>query len=489
MMPRFLSDLSIRGKLIAIVMISSSLALLLVGIAFVVYDYSSSKNALFQSMETLTAVIGNNCTAALQFDSQNDAKSTLAGLKAERQVVLASVYSRNGNIFATYPEDSAPSSTTLSASELSGQYLEAGLLVTIRPIVLDAEVIGHIVLRTELRELQDRLSRDIMMVGLLVLLASLFALLVVSRLQRVISNPILNLASIAENVSKDKDYSVRAKRFGSDEVGFLVDSFNDMLDQVHRRDLELLEVRDGLELRVKERTAELESEIAERVLAQERITASLREKEVLLKEVHHRVKNNLQIITSLLNLQASKIKDKKLEAMFRDSQGRVKTMALIHEKLYRSENLSEVNFSDYVDSLTRYMLSTISGNRERITVKQDIDDILLGVDIAIPCGLIINELVTNSLKYAFPDGKGGEIAVSCKKRCDGRISLTVGDNGVGIANHVDIENSETLGMQLVNSLIGQLDGTMRIERERGTRFTLEFGYEQREKEARQHAVA
>jgi two-component sensor histidine kinase len=233
----------------------------------------------------------------------------------------------------------------------------------------------------------------------------------------------------------------------------------------------------------------LESEIAERVLAQEKITASLREKEVLLKEVHHRVKNNLQIITSLLNLQASKIKDKTLEAMFRDSQGRVKTMALIHEKLYRSENLSEVNFSDYVDSLTRYMMSTISGNRERITIRQDIDDILLGVDIAIPCGLIINELVTNSLKYAFPDGKGGEIAVSCKKESDGRISLVIGDNGVGIASHVDIENSETLGMQLVNSLIGQLDGTMKIERECGTRFTLEFGYERREEEARQHVVA
>ena len=486
---RLLANLSIRGKLIAIVMISSSFALILVGIAFVVYDYSSSKQDLFQSMETLADVIGNNCTASLQFDSRSDAAETLSGLRAERQILAAGVYLDDGTFFASYSRDSLSYSQIVSESMVSSQQIRGGYLGTIRPIILDNEAIGFVALKTELRELRDRLNRDIFMVGALIFIAMMIAFLVISRLQRIISEPVLHLASIAETVSRSRDYTVRAVQSGADEIGFLVGSFNEMLGQVDKRDRELREVRDGLELRVKERTAELESEIAERILAQDRITSSLHEKEVLLKEVHHRVKNNLQIITSLLNLQASKIKDKKLEAMFRDSQGRVKTMALIHEKLYRSENLSEVNFADYVDSLTRFMLSTVSGNRERISIKQDVDKILLSVDKAIPCGLIINELVTNALKYAFPDGNGGEIIVSCKRGADRRIVLEISDNGVGIPGEVDLENTGTLGMQLVTSLIGQLDGTIRIDRESGTRFTLEFGCERREETAKFYVVA
>ena len=161
--------------------------------------------------------------------------------------------------------------------------------------------------------------------------------------------------------------------------------------------------------------------------AEEQIRASLMEKEVLLKEIHHRVKNNLQIISTLLDLQSESIKDKEALRAFRESQDRIKAMALVHEKLYQSTDLSSIDLAEYIEKLTYFLFNSYIANSERITLKVDVGHLHTDIDRAIPCGLIINELATNALKHAFPDGRKGEITIRFNTGEDGSISLLVGE--------------------------------------------------------------
>ena len=215
----------------------------------------------------------------------------------------------------------------------------------------------------------------------------------------------------------------------------------------------------------------LMQDVTERRVAEERIRLSLKEKEVLLKEVHHRVKNNLQIISSLLNLQSKYIKDDQALEMFKESRNRIRSMTLIHEKLYRSKDLANLDVAEYIQNLSSNLFRSYSAGR--VNLKTQVDDILLGIDTAIPCGLIINELVSNSLKHAFPD-KQGEILVNLH-RDDGKFTLTVSDNGVGFPEHVDFRNTDSLGLQLVCTLTDQLDGAIELNRTGGTEFKITFG--------------
>ena len=202
------------------------------------------------------------------------------------------------------------------------------------------------------------------------------------------------------------------------------------------------------------------------------IERSLREKDVLLREVHHRVKNNLQIVSSLLNLQGLRVGDDEVLDVLKESQGRIKVMAMIHEHLYQSESLARINFREYVERLVNdIVISYGAGVRTVI----EVDDIKPDIDTAIPLGLMINELVTNSVKYAFPDGTG-TIAVSIKVE-DGRAVLVVADDGVGLPEDIDPEGTDTLGLMLVRILTQQLDGTLNIRRDHGTEFRIGFKME------------
>ena len=208
--------------------------------------------------------------------------------------------------------------------------------------------------------------------------------------------------------------------------------------------------------------------------AEEQIKASLQEKEVLLKEIHHRVKNNMQIITSLLNLQGGYIEDEKYSEMFRECQNRIRSMAIVHEKLYQSENLANIDFAEYIRSLASTLFQTYEAYG-KIALKMNVEDISLSIDSAIPCGLILNELVSNSLKHAFPEGKEGEIKITLRSADENEIELIVSDNGVGIPEDVDIRNTESLGLQLVTTLAeNQLDGEMQLNRTEGTEFRIKF---------------
>lgn len=203
--------------------------------------------------------------------------------------------------------------------------------------------------------------------------------------------------------------------------------------------------------------------------AEENLRRSLNEKEILLREVHHRVKNNLQIISSLLNLQSLGTEGEEVRDVLMESQGRIKVMAMIHEHLYRSESLASINFRDYVERLVEdIIISHGTGIRKVI----EVDDIKPDIDTAIPLGLIINELVTNSVKYAFPDGTG-TVTVRIRSH-DDEVSLVVADDGVGLPEDIEPENTDTLGLSLVSILTAQLDGTLTIRRDHGTEFRISF---------------
>ncbi len=214
-------------------------------------------------------------------------------------------------------------------------------------------------------------------------------------------------------------------------------------------------------------------DITERVKAEEQIKASLAEKEVLLREIHHRVKNNMQVISSLLNLQEGYIDDEKYSGMFQESKNRIVAMALVHDRLYQSENLASINFPEYISSLasTLFQAYRTTGN---IALKMDVEDVSIGIDSAIPCGLILNELISNSLKHAFPDGRDGEIRIDLRSDSDDNITLIVGNNGVEFPEDLDWKNIESLGLQLVNILTQQLHGTIEIDKSNGTAFEIKW---------------
>jgi PAS domain S-box-containing protein len=211
----------------------------------------------------------------------------------------------------------------------------------------------------------------------------------------------------------------------------------------------------------------------ERMHAKEQLTSSLAEKEALLKEIHHRVKNNLQVITSLLTLQSDTVPDDNTRHMFEEAVNRVRTIGDIHELLYRSPDLALVDFNLYLSRIAESLSSFYGSDRNRIAVRVDARDAKLDLAKAIPCGLIVNELLTNSLKHAFPDGNSGEIRVAL--RCEGRgCLLEVADNGVGAPPGLTIENTTTLGLKLVSVLAQQLGGQVQLERDAGTRFLITF---------------
>jgi len=228
--------------------------------------------------------------------------------------------------------------------------------------------------------------------------------------------------------------------------------------------------------RLEEGTIWLLEDVTDRRMVDERLQQSLKEKEVLLKEIHHRVKNNMQVIYSLLNLQARGIADKSIRAMFEESRNRVSSMALIHEKLYGSKDLAHIDFKGYLQSLVSGIADTYK--RHDVVFDLDMEPVALDVNTGIPCGLIVNELVSNSLKYAFPEGRKGTITVGLGKNSEDGYVLTVADNGIGFPAEVDFRNTSSLGLKLVNVLTRQIHGTIELSgglsRTEGTRFRMTF---------------
>ena len=216
-------------------------------------------------------------------------------------------------------------------------------------------------------------------------------------------------------------------------------------------------------------------DVTERKQIEKQLKTSLREKEVLFRELHHRTKNNMQVISSLLNIQSAFINNEQVSKIFRETQSRIRSISLVHEKLYQSEDMSNINLYDYIKDLANTLLSGYRMNSEQISLEFDADDVLISIDTAISCGLITNEIITNSLKYAFGDNGTGSIRVVIQTMEDSNIELRISDNGIGLPDGFDFDNTKTLGLKLVKKLAeNQLFGTIDVISGKGTEFIIKF---------------
>jgi hypothetical protein len=218
----------------------------------------------------------------------------------------------------------------------------------------------------------------------------------------------------------------------------------------------------------------VQQDITDRKKAEDLLKKSLTEKEVLLQEIHHRVKNNLGVIDGLLQMQARRSGNLATIAALKESQNRIAAIALVHEKLYRADDLASVDFAQYVLDLTAHLFESYNTHVNQIKLTTKIHPISLDIDTAIPCGLIINELTSNALKYAFPDNQTGEIQVIFQQNSDQTLALTVRDNGIGLPEGFNLKQTTTLGMSLVQGLVKQIRGSLNISREAGTSISITF---------------
>ncbi|MCI5122949.1 MAG: response regulator [Candidatus Electrothrix sp. AR5] len=274
-------------------------------------------------------------------------------------------------------------------------------------------------------------------------------------------------------ISGLKDSESKIKGFKAGGIDYITKPFHapEILARV-RTHLSMSRMKHHLEEIVQERTAELQE-------VTEQIKAALKEKEVLLKEIHHRVKNNMAMMSSFLQFQIHQVTDPDALQRFIDTRSRIYTMALVHEKLYHTEDLKNINFKEFIQDLAESLIFSYTTFPHLISLHTEIADVSLNLDRAIPCGLIINELVSNALKHAFPENRKGTITIGFNTDPEGRYVLTVSDDGVGLPEQMDIEQTKSIGLKLVPLLSGQLDGEFAREdkqdsSEGGTTFRIVF---------------
>ncbi len=322
------------------------------------------------------------------------------------------------------------------------------------------------------------------------ILSIIILLLILVIIARKIVYPIRSIAGVMKEV-ENKNISSRFAYHGSrnDEIVMLGFAFNDMLDTIQANNEQLIRYQNRLEKKIRELAAsekqlkghreKLESTVKKRTAdlttANTLLKTSLNEKDSLLKEIHHRVKNNLQIISSLLKLQTNQNSDPQTVALFKESQDRITSMALIHEQLYQSKDLSNIDFGIYIKNLVNSLLRSYREKSKRIRAEIESNTVFLGIDVAIPCGLIINELVSNSLKYAFPGSEEGVISITTQSVNKNKIKMVIGDNGVGMPENLNFRKTKTFGLQLITGLVEhQLKGEIEVNRNIGTEFCIRF---------------
>jgi signal transduction histidine kinase len=495
--------MAIKYKLIAIVMLTCMLALVGVGGAFVFWQWIGLHDSMQADLRTKAQITADNCKAALTFEDVEDAEKTLKALKADSSIVFGCIYKKNGAVFASYAQTEADKVHLATVIKEQGFYNHQ--LTVLEPIVLDNERIGTVCLRSDLNPMYSALKRNAANTIAALLLAALAAYVISSRLQQIISGPILSLAKVARDVSEKRDYSTRASKQSTDEVGLLIDSFNEMLEQIQQRDSELVKAKGELELRVQERTSELTtankqltSEVGEREKAEHKQAELVKELESVNQELKdfayiasHDLKAPLRAIKTLADWISTDYADK----IDQDGQEQLK---LLRQRVDRMHNL--------IDGILQY--SRVGRVRERLVEVElnkllpEIIDILAppaNIKITVETELptvkceetritqVFQNLLSNAVKYM--DKPEGLIKVGCSE--EGEFwKFSVADNGPGIEKKHwerifkifqtlvprDEFESTGIGLTVVKKIVEIYDGKIWLDSEvgKGTTFFFTF---------------
>ena len=517
-------DRPIKQKFLLVIMAVNLMTLLLAFTAFMVYDRWDIERRVLGQTSIIADILAYNCTAALLFDDTADAQETLAFLKTKPSILAAWIFTAKGAPLAHYVRAGSGAAQTPPKSQKSGSVFKNNMLYLYKEVLLEESPIGTVYIQSDMRHMSE-LEKDHFLIAVLGVVFSLIVSFLLSlRLQKTIAKPIIDLAQTAKTVSKEKNYAVRAHKHGNDEIGSLVNAFNEMLQQIERQNASLVEAgksaeesarealrlaervtqtnltleneirirkevektlqknRESLEVRILERTKELReinqrlrAEVEERVKAEEKIQNSLDEKVLLLGEIHHRVKNNLQVISSLMDLTRRRTLNEEAKMVLADARSKIYAMSLVHSQLYRSESFTRIDMAVHVRRLLGSMGQIYTNSYRRVRPRLECSRVFLSVTQAIPCALVLNELISNVYKHAYPEDATGECLISMAERDGKSIHFRVKDDGIGIPEDIDIDGSETLGLKLIRNLIRkQLRGEVRFKRDKGTDIMAEF---------------
>ncbi len=485
-------DLPIKWKMVCMFLAVSFLTLILTCSIFAINDLRLFKSNMVRNLKVLAEAVGNNNQAALRFEDKDAALQILSSVEAEPQVYYAALYTQSKELLVEFNPSNLESKTPYKEENENWFFNFFEEDIEIRsPIFLKSKNIGEIVIRAKLIEYKNLLKTYSLLALFIFLTAMLLSLLFSIKLQSIISKPILNLAETTKRLSKNHDFSIRVAHNTRDEIGTLYLGFNEMLTRIENRGKELENYKNQLEEKVKLRTKELSDtnlklsnanknlnqEIVERESVQENLERSLKDKDILLGEIHHRVKNNLQIISSLLRLQSNHTSNVNAIEVFKECSQRIESMALLYEKIFDFHNISEIGLGEYFNDLVSRLLLAYGIRSEQISVQIETNSLLLGINKIVPCSLILQELISNALKHAFPDNRKGDIKVSLKLTdpASNRVEFKVSDNGVGLSPDWDFNTTQTLGLRLVKKLSEeQLQGQIFVSRKGQTCFTIIF---------------
>lgn len=502
-----------------------NIAALLMGFAgFMVYDRWEIRRTMEAQTATIADILAYNCTAALLFNDAADAQETLAFLKTKPSIVSGWILTAKGAPLARYVREGFAAPEMPPAGQKNAATFKNQMLHLNREVRTEDKRIGTVYIQSDMRQMVEHRKNHFFIAFLALLFSILVFFLISMRLQKTIAAPITELASLSRSVSKEKDYTVRARKHGNDEIGFLVEAFNEMLHQIEKQNASLLQAgksseesarealrlaervtqanlkleneigirkdvektlqkhRENLEKRIRERTRELREtnqrlmeEIAERVVAEKKIQVSLDEKVLLLGEIHHRVKNNLQVISSLMDLTRRRTLSEEAKMVLADARSKIYAMSLVHSQLYRSASFTRIDMAVHIRRLLGSIGQIYTNSYRRVRPKIECSHVFLSVTQAIPCALVLNELLSNVYKHAYPEDTTGECLISMSEIDGKRIHLRVRDNGTGIPENVDIEGTETLGLKLIRNLIRkQLKGEVWFKHDNGMDITAEF---------------
>lgn len=522
-MMRF-KDRPIKQKFILFIMVVNLTTLLLGFAGLMVYDRWETRRTMKMQISTIADILAYNCTAALLFDDMSDARETLAFLKTKSCIVSAWVFTNKGFPLARYVHEGYAAPEMPPAVQKNATFFKNRMFHLYRDVRVEDKPIGTVYIQSDMRQMAEYGKERLIIAALAILFSILVSFLISMKFQRTIAAPIIELASLSRSVSKEKDYAVRARKHGNDEIGLLVDAINEMLHQIEQRNASLLQAgksaeesarealrlaegvtranlkleneirirkdvektlqkhRENLEGRIREGTWELREanqrlreEIDVRVAAEKRIQDSLDEKVLLLGEIHHRVKNNLQVISSLMDLTRRRTLSEEAKSVLADARSKIYAMSLVHSQLYRSESFTRIDMAVHIRKLLASMGQIYTNSYRRVRPKIECPHIFLSVTQAIPCALVLNELMSNVYKHAYSEDTTGECFISMAEIDGKRIHLRVRDNGAGIPEDVDFEGAETLGLKLIRNLIRkQLKGEVWFKYDNGMDITAEF---------------